>query len=317
MATRRYTEEQFRSAIEDPDVRSLADLCRALGIVPRGANYGSVRRYAAGLGLDVDGMLASRRSDGSRAMPQPIGSGRRRNIPSYDDQDLLRALEDPTIDSYASLCLALGLRPLSNTYRRLREHASRLGRDLPPSWSRTGPKRNEGPLGLPARGSLVAAVNDALSLAETIRRLGHEPSYTTYQWVRAAIAEYDIDTSHFRPYSRANGRKPIPLDQVLVRGRATHSGKLRERLIDAGLKERRCEVCRRTEWNGRPIPLELDHIDGDRLNNLLENLRLLCPNCHAQTPTYRGRNIGRSRASGKGLPAPGENRAAVTGSVGA
>jgi hypothetical protein len=63
--------------------------------------------------------------------------------------------------------------------------------------------------------------------------------------------------------------------------------------VEEGLKDHRCEACDLTRWRGRPIPLELDHIDGDRTNNELQNLRLLCPNCHALTPTYRGRNIGR------------------------
>ena len=57
-----------------------------------------------------------------------------------------------------------------------------------------------------------------------------------------------------------------------------------------GYKHKQCEICNGVEWNGVEIPLELDHINGDRYDNRLENLRILCPNCHAQTDTYRGRN---------------------------
>lgn len=63
------------------------------------------------------------------------------------------------------------------------------------------------------------------------------------------------------------------------------------------LKERGrvCEKCNLSNWNGEPIPIELDHIDGNHQNNSLDNLRLLCPNCHAQTATYKIRNIGNGR----------------------
>ena len=65
---------------------------------------------------------------------------------------------------------------------------------------------------------------------------------------------------------------------------------MRKRLIIEGLKNHRCECCGLSEWLEEPIPLELDHIDGDHYNNMLENLKILCPNCHAKTPTYRGKN---------------------------
>jgi Zn finger protein HypA/HybF involved in hydrogenase expression len=68
---------------------------------------------------------------------------------------------------------------------------------------------------------------------------------------------------------------------------------LRHYLIDE--RSHRCEVCGITEWMGKSAPLELDHKDGDSLNNTLENLRLICPNCHAQTETYKGRNTGKGR----------------------
>jgi 5-methylcytosine-specific restriction endonuclease McrA len=58
-------------------------------------------------------------------------------------------------------------------------------------------------------------------------------------------------------------------------------------LINEGIKEHKCELCGITEWNGKPAPIELDHINGKHTDNRIENLRILCPNCHAQTPTWR------------------------------
>ena len=68
------------------------------------------------------------------------------------------------------------------------------------------------------------------------------------------------------------------------------SNKLRVRLIESEIKDSKCEVCGLSEWLGFPIRLELDHIDGNMYNHKLENLRILCPNCHSQTETYRGKN---------------------------
>jgi len=69
------------------------------------------------------------------------------------------------------------------------------------------------------------------------------------------------------------------------------SNKLRKRLLDDKIKLHQCESCGITEWNGQPVPLELNHIDGNCHNHKLENLEIICPNCHAQTTTYRGKNI--------------------------
>jgi HNH endonuclease. len=69
--------------------------------------------------------------------------------------------------------------------------------------------------------------------------------------------------------------------------------RLKNYLLDT--RGHRCEVCGITEWMGRPAPLELDHCDGNSLNNHLDNVRLICPNCHAQTATYKGKNMGSGR----------------------
>jgi 5-methylcytosine-specific restriction endonuclease McrA len=70
------------------------------------------------------------------------------------------------------------------------------------------------------------------------------------------------------------------------------SNKLRKRLIDEKIKTESCECCSLSEWLNKPIKLELHHIDGNKKNNFLDNLMLLCPNCHSFTDTYRGKNIG-------------------------
>jgi hypothetical protein len=59
----------------------------------------------------------------------------------------------------------------------------------------------------------------------------------------------------------------------------------------------KCFNCKNDQWMGKPITVEADHIDGNSENNILDNLRLLCPNCHAQTDTYRTKNIGNGRAN--------------------
>jgi hypothetical protein len=91
----------------------------------------------------------------------------------------------------------------------------------------------------------------------------------------------------------------IPLEQLLVAGPWRNRNHLKRRLIDAGIKTRRCESCGLTEWQGIAVPLALHHVNGDRHDNRLENLQILCPNCHGLTDTWAGRNIRRMRqASG-------------------
>ena len=82
----------------------------------------------------------------------------------------------------------------------------------------------------------------------------------------------------------------LPYHVYITRGHV-QSNKLRLKLLREGLKERKCECCENTIWNGQPIPLEVHHKDGDKNNNNLDNLQVLCPNCHALTSTYRGKNI--------------------------
>ena len=85
----------------------------------------------------------------------------------------------------------------------------------------------------------------------------------------------------------------MPIERLLVADtyRSRHNVKLR--LLGEGLKENRCEACGLTEWLGRPLSMALHHVNGDGRDNRLENLQLLCPNCHSQTDNFSGR--GRRR----------------------
>ncbi len=84
----------------------------------------------------------------------------------------------------------------------------------------------------------------------------------------------------------------VPFEEYIKRP-FNSSNNIRLKLIREGIKEAKCESCGIFDWMGKPAPLELDHIDGDHYNNTLSNLRILCPNCHAQTDTHSGKNIGR------------------------
>jgi rubredoxin len=90
-----------------------------------------------------------------------------------------------------------------------------------------------------------------------------------------------------------SSNKGMSLLEYLEKSKDIQSNKVRKKLLDEGYKEHRCECCGLTEWLDEPIPLELHHIDGDRNHNEISNYQLLCPNCHARTDSYRGKNCSK------------------------
>ncbi|MFI0260153.1 HNH endonuclease [Streptomyces sp. NPDC017056] len=129
------------------------------------------------------------------------------------------------------------------------------------------------------------------STAEVVRRLGIHPVGGNQAHIARRIAGLGLDTSHF---TSARPRRPQrPLADRLVLGVPSEGrlpgDRLRRALLRQGVREQ-CAVCGTgPEWNGKPLRLEVDHRNGEWWDNRPANLRLLCPNCHAVTDTYRGR----------------------------
>ncbi len=90
---------------------------------------------------------------------------------------------------------------------------------------------------------------------------------------------------------------PVKMEDILTGNHKMKTSNLKARLFSLGLKENKCEECGIDSWNNKPITLELEHKDGNHFNNELSNLQILCPNCHSQTSTFKGRNKNKRQTS--------------------
>lgn len=137
---------------------------------------------------------------------------------------------------------------------------------------------------------LIEAVKSSTSIRQVLLILNVSPHGGNYRVINNYIEKLQLDTSHFtgQGWNRGQNFGPKrPISDYLSNNFFITSHKLRKRLISEGYFEHKCYCCNNTKWNNQPIPLELEHKDGNHHNNNLDNLTLLCPNCHAQTPTYR------------------------------
>ncbi|WP_039636105.1 HNH endonuclease signature motif containing protein [Streptomyces sp. 769] len=186
----------------------------------------------------------------------------------------------------------LGVDPRSSKRKYVKERMRKLGVDTS-HFEREAPRWT--------RETLQTAVSASTNMCDVLRRLGLEVVGGHHTHISRRVKAYGIDTSHFQlPTQRGKPRRSRTPEGVLVEQPAAQARRIpNDRLTWAmtakGVPEQ-CACCG-TEaiWRGRPLPLEVDHIDGNWRDNRIENLRLLCPNCHATTDNYRGRGKARTR----------------------
>ncbi|WP_052667664.1 HNH endonuclease [Nitriliruptor alkaliphilus] len=287
MPRRTWTDDDLRAALDG--ATTMRQVVERLRLTKGGAAYTTVRSRMEQLGLEPPG-----------GDPVPAGALTAPWRRSYSEDDLRAAVAEAR--SLKGVFDHLGLQVGGGQWLAVRQLIAERG------WSTAHWRRPLGTAGTDPgevarfRAALTAAdlpalVARASNRADIIRALGFTPRSALYRVLRPVLAASGLDLDHFEPaHTRmqlAPPRPRRPLEEVLVAGSHVSTHGLKLRLLEECIFEHRCSRCELTTWLGGPIPLQLDHISGDRSDNRIENLRLLCPNCHALTDTYCGRNIGR------------------------
>lgn len=134
---------------------------------------------------------------------------------------------------------------------------------------------------------VAEAVKENISYSGVLRSLNIPIVGNNSSTLKRKIQKWNLDTSHFtHSKSKSTIVKTTPIEEYLNNTVSIKTSKLKMRLLKEGLKRNICERCGISEWQGMPLVIQLHHIDGNPNNNALENLQILCPNCHSQVHNY-------------------------------
>ena len=206
--------------------------------------------------------------------------------PRYSEAEARQAIANAS--TWKDVLDALGYSYFGKNIKTLRKWAAKWGipvDHLPNGRSGAAPRYN--------REQAAEAIGRSRSWAEALRRLGYCHTGANARPLQQRAARWGISSVHFDPYAASRDalkREAPPLATVLVRNSTYSRASLKRRLFETCMKDRRCELCGQGElWRGKKMGLILDHVNGVRDDNRIDNLRIVCPNCAATLDTHCGR----------------------------
>lgn len=278
---RSWTDEQLAEAVASS--KTYREVLRKVGL--REGSRAHLKRMIKKRGLDTSHFECAEFAPPAGKLPP--------------DASLIEAVR--IARTATEVLTALGMPVTTYHFNRLKKRMKLIGVSMP--YFRRGPRGRRWTSWTDEQ--LADAVASSNNYSNVLRKLGLIPAGGNFASLQRRIRELSLDTSHFAPpatFLGNGGRERTPLEELLVADRDVTSHMLKLRLFAEGLKTPACELCgwaQRRPLDG-VIPVELDHINGDRRDNRLENLRILCPNCHSLQSTHRGLNQKRASRAREG-----------------
>lgn len=210
-------------------------------------------------------------------------------VQSVSDEKFSKAVLSSS--NIREILLKLKLHPAGANYKMVKTRCEKLSLPIPST--RTDLARFRATI---SDNDIINVCASNFSMRSSLSAFDLKDFSSNVKWIKSKIDELSINTSHWRGKGHLKGKThdwtpKIPLENILVENSDYQSSfRLKKRLLKAGLLDYKCEICSLDSWLDQPISLQLDHINGINNDHRLDNLRLLCPNCHSQTSTFAGKN---------------------------